>query len=110
MLKPSDSYRMEGRAFNRLQASPGRKPRSLDHLPLTWRLAVRIADDKELPELTARHIPGDRQCVRGPLPAACSLSSRRTNYGGCGVPVCRRTPALAVLCGDWSLSTEIATL
>ena len=48
-------------AFDRLQASPGRKPRSLDRLPLTWRYAVRIADDKELPELAAlaeRHIPG----------------------------------------------------
>ena len=48
-------------AFDRLQASPGRKQRSLDHLPLTWRYAVRIADDKELPELAAlaeRHIPG----------------------------------------------------
>jgi len=33
--------------FNLLQASTGRKPRSLDHLPLTWRYAVRIADDKE---------------------------------------------------------------
>jgi len=48
-------------AFDLLQASPGRKQRSLDHLPLTWRYAVRIADDKELPELAAlaeRHIPG----------------------------------------------------
>lgn len=48
-------------AFDRLQASPGRKPRTLDHLPLTWRYAVRVADDKELPELVAlaeRHIPG----------------------------------------------------
>ena len=48
-------------AFDRLQASPRRKPRSLDHLPLTWRYAVRIADDNELPELAAlaeRHIPG----------------------------------------------------
>jgi hypothetical protein len=36
-VKLSDSYRMEGMTFNRLQASPGRKPRSLDHLPLTWR-------------------------------------------------------------------------
>jgi hypothetical protein len=47
--------------FDRLQASTGRKPRSLDHLPLTWRYAVRIADDKELPELAAlaeSHIPG----------------------------------------------------
>ena len=33
--------------FNRLQAFTGRKPRSLDHLPLTRRYAVRIADDKE---------------------------------------------------------------
>ncbi|MGA7386006.1 MAG: hypothetical protein WBW81_15330 [Methylocella sp.] len=41
--------------------STGRKPRSLDHLRLTWRYTVRIADDKELPELAAlaeRHIPG----------------------------------------------------
>jgi len=48
-------------AFDRLQASIGRKPRSLDYLPLAWRYAVRIADDKELPELAAlaeRHIPG----------------------------------------------------
>ena len=47
--------------FDRLQASTGRKPRSLDHLPLTRRYAVRIADDKELPELAAlaeSHIPG----------------------------------------------------
>ena len=47
--------------FNRIQASIGRKPRSLDHLSLTRRYAVRIADDEELPELTAlaeRHIPG----------------------------------------------------
>jgi hypothetical protein len=47
--------------FDQIQASTGRKPRSLDHLPLTRRYAVRIADDKELPELTAlaeRHIPG----------------------------------------------------
>src|SRR3977135_4151336 len=61
MLTLSDSYRMEGMAFVRLQAPPGRKPRSLDHLPLTWRYAVRVADDKELPELAAlaeRHIPG----------------------------------------------------
>jgi hypothetical protein len=33
-------------AFNLLQAFTGRKPRSLDHLPLTWRYAVRIAGDK----------------------------------------------------------------
>ena len=48
-------------AFDRLQASPGRKRRSLDYLPLTWRYAVRVADDNELPELAAlaeRHIPG----------------------------------------------------
>jgi hypothetical protein len=48
-------------AFDRLQASAGRKPRSLDHLPLTWRYAVRIAEDKELPVLAALaewHIPG----------------------------------------------------
>jgi hypothetical protein len=48
-------------AFHGLQASPGRKQRSLDHLPSTWRYAVRIADDNELPELAAlaeRHIPG----------------------------------------------------
>jgi hypothetical protein len=48
-------------AFDRLQASPGRKPHSLDHLPLTSRYAVRVAEDKELPELAAlaeRHIPG----------------------------------------------------
>jgi hypothetical protein len=48
-------------AFDRLQASPGRKRRSLDYLPLTWRYAVRVADDHELPELAAlaeRHIPG----------------------------------------------------
>jgi hypothetical protein len=47
--------------FNRIQASIARKPRSLDHLPLTRRYAVRIADEKELPELAAlaeRHIPG----------------------------------------------------
>ena len=47
--------------FDRLQASPGRKPRSLDQLPLSRRYLVRIADEKELPELTAlaeRHIPG----------------------------------------------------
>jgi hypothetical protein len=47
-------------AFDPIQASKGRKPRSLDHLPLTSRYAVRIADDKELPELAAlaeRHIP-----------------------------------------------------
>ena len=31
--------------FDRLQASTGRKPRSLDHLPLTRRYAVRIAGD-----------------------------------------------------------------
>jgi hypothetical protein len=46
--------------FERPQASVGRKPRALDHLPLTWRYAVRVADDKELPELAAlaeRHIP-----------------------------------------------------
>ena len=34
-------------AFNLLQAFTGRKPRSLDHLPLTWRYAVRIADVNE---------------------------------------------------------------
>jgi hypothetical protein len=48
-------------AFDQLQASTGRKPRSLDLLPLTRRYEVRIADDKELPELAAlveRHIPG----------------------------------------------------
>ena len=48
-------------AFDLLQASTGRKLRSLDHLPLAARYAVRIADDKELPELAAlaeRHIPG----------------------------------------------------
>jgi hypothetical protein len=48
-------------AFDRIQASIGRKPRSLDQLPLTRRYAVRIADDNELPELAAlveRHIPG----------------------------------------------------
>jgi len=33
--------------FNLLLAVTGRKPRSLDHLPLTRRYAVRIADDKE---------------------------------------------------------------
>jgi len=47
--------------FERPQASIGRKPRSLDLLPLTRRYEVRIADDKELPELAAlaeRHIPG----------------------------------------------------
>jgi hypothetical protein len=33
-------------AFNLLQAVTGRKPRSLDHLPLTRRYAVRIAGDK----------------------------------------------------------------
>jgi hypothetical protein len=31
--------------FNLLQAFTGRKPRSLDHLPLTRRYAIRIADD-----------------------------------------------------------------
>jgi hypothetical protein len=47
--------------FNLLQASTGRISRSLDHLPLTKRYAVRIADDYEFPELAAlaeRHIPG----------------------------------------------------
>jgi hypothetical protein len=47
--------------FDRLQSSTARKPRSLDHLPLTRRYTARIADDKELPELAAlaeRHIPG----------------------------------------------------
>jgi hypothetical protein len=47
--------------FDQIQASTGRKPRSLDHLPLTRRYAVRIADDNELPELAALaewHIPG----------------------------------------------------
>jgi hypothetical protein len=47
-------------ALDRIQASIGRKLRSLDHLPLIGRYAVRIADDKELPELAAlveRHIP-----------------------------------------------------
>ena len=34
-------------AFNRLQACTGRKPRGLDHVPLTWRYAVRIANIKE---------------------------------------------------------------
>ena len=34
-------------AFDLLQAFTGRKPRSLDHLPLARRYAVRIADDKE---------------------------------------------------------------
>ena len=33
--------------FNLLQSFTGREPRSLDHLPLTWRYAVRIADVKE---------------------------------------------------------------
>ena len=33
--------------FNLLQAFTGRKPRSLDHLPLTMRYAVRIGDVKE---------------------------------------------------------------
>jgi hypothetical protein len=33
--------------FNLLHAVTGRKPRSLDHLPLTWRYAGRIAGDKE---------------------------------------------------------------
>jgi hypothetical protein len=33
--------------FDLLQASTGRKPRSLDHLPLPRRNAVRISDDKE---------------------------------------------------------------
>ncbi len=32
--------------FNLLQAFTGRKPRSLDHLPLTRHYAVRIADDR----------------------------------------------------------------
>jgi hypothetical protein len=48
-------------AFDQIRASTGRKPRSLDHQPLTRRYAVRIAGDKELPELAAlaeRHIPG----------------------------------------------------
>ena len=31
--------------FNLLQAFTGRKPRSLDHLPLTRRYAIRIAGD-----------------------------------------------------------------
>jgi hypothetical protein len=47
-------------AFDAIQASKGRKPRSLDRLPLTGRYMVRIADEKELPELAAlaeRHIP-----------------------------------------------------
>jgi hypothetical protein len=47
--------------FDQIQASTGRKPRSLDYLPLTRRYAVRIADDNELPELAALaewHIPG----------------------------------------------------
>jgi hypothetical protein len=46
--------------FHRIPASTGRKQRDLDHLPLTRRYLVRIADDKELPELAAlaeRHIP-----------------------------------------------------
>jgi hypothetical protein len=33
--------------INLLHASPGRKPRSLDHLPLTRRNAVQIGGDKE---------------------------------------------------------------
>jgi hypothetical protein len=33
--------------FDLLQAFTGRKPRSLDHLPLTMRYAVRISGDKE---------------------------------------------------------------
>ena len=33
--------------FNLLQASTGRKPRSLNHLPLPRRYAVRISDDNE---------------------------------------------------------------
>ncbi len=33
--------------FNLLQAFTGRKPRSLDHPPLTRRYPVRIAGDKE---------------------------------------------------------------
>jgi hypothetical protein len=48
-------------AFDRLPPPRERKPHSLDHLPLTRRYAVRIADEKELPELAAlveRHIPG----------------------------------------------------
>ncbi len=48
-------------ASDRIHAPIARKMRSLDHLPLTRRYAVRIADEKELPELAAlaeRHIPG----------------------------------------------------
>jgi len=41
-------------AFDLLQAFTGRKPRSLDHLPLTGCDAVRIADDKE-------HLNNERQ-------------------------------------------------
>ena len=95
-------------SVSRAQTAQSRSP------ALDLALAVRIADVKVLPELTAlaeRHIPGIANACEAPcrLPA-CSLSSRRTNYGGCAVLVCRRTPALAVLCGDQRLSTEIAAL
>src|SRR5690242_5639722 len=46
-------------AFDR--APPRRKPRDVDHLPLSRHYTVRIAEDKEIPELAAlaeRHIPG----------------------------------------------------
>jgi hypothetical protein len=39
-------YRWE-MVFNLLRAVTGRKPRSLNHLPLTRRYAVQIADDNE---------------------------------------------------------------
>ncbi|MGH6838723.1 MAG: hypothetical protein ACREDT_07960 [Methylocella sp.] len=47
--------------FDRLQASTGSKQRDLDHRPLNRHYIVRIAEDKELPELAAlveRHLPG----------------------------------------------------
>ena len=84
-------------AFDRLQASPGRKRRSLDYLPLTWRYAVRVADDHELPELAAlaeRHIPGITNAYeparrvhlhhRG---SVLARRSRRTNCWGCSCAV-----------------------
>src|ERR1700730_9349888 len=54
--------------FNLLQAFTGRKPRSLDHLPLTRRYAVRIAgDNAHLNNEGQRTIPS-LQTLRGYFP------------------------------------------
>jgi hypothetical protein len=59
--------------FNLLQAFTGRKPRSLDHLPLTWRYAFRIVGDKA-------HLNNEGQ---GTIPSLQSLSRLTVSWKVC---------------------------